>query len=138
MPSVSELLQYSSDIQETDAMDQGSLAAPELRFGTTRLCVANVDTVTAALTLGDACALNFANAYSPGGDYFGGSRAQEEDLCRLLPQLHQSLATSDGYPLEPGTALLTRDLLAVRAPGSYKLRHSAAACCVVSAAMPNM
>ena len=33
------------------------------------VCVANIDTLSAALTLGDAAALNFANAVTPGGRY---------------------------------------------------------------------
>ena len=33
----------------------------------TEICVAKIDTVSAALALGDAAALNFANAYGAGG-----------------------------------------------------------------------
>eukprot|EP01050_Picozoa_sp_SAG11_P014718 SAG11_NODE_1842_length_4179_cov_2.865931_1_plen_463_part_00 len=106
------------------------------RFGSTAVCVANVDTLSAALEIGDACMLNFANADTPGGRYRSGGRAQEEDLCRLLPQLHPSLATSGAYPIEPGTALLTRGLLAVRRPGTYELCQSMGSCAVVTAAMP--
>ena len=96
-------------------------AAPAYRFVETEYCVANVDTLTAALELGDACALNFANEGKPGGRYRSGGRAQEEDLCRLLPQLCASLEASGHYPIEPGTALISRNLDAVRVPGSYKL-----------------
>ena len=44
-------------------------------------------------------------------------RAQEEDLCRLLPQLHPALtaaAAAGGYPIPPDAALLARGLAAVR------------------------
>ena len=105
------------------------------RFECTEICVANVDTLTAALVLGDACALNFANACTPGGRYRSGGRAQEEDLCRLLPQLYDSLKCAE-YPIAPHTALLTRDLLAVRCPGTYERRESVGACTIISAAMP--
>ena len=36
------------------------------QFAETKLAVANVDTLTAALVLQNACALNFANAEHPG------------------------------------------------------------------------
>jgi uncharacterized protein (TIGR02452 family) len=46
--------------------------------------------------------LNFANARHPGGGYINGSCAQEEDLCRKIPNLYQTLmkASRRGiYPL---------------------------------------
>ena len=90
-------------------------APPPPRFEATEVCIAHVDTLTAALALGDdTCALSFANAETPGGRYRSGGLAQEEDLCRLLPQLYPSLAGSGAYPIEAGTALLSRGLLAVR------------------------
>ena len=108
-----------------------------MRFASTEVCVANVDTLTAALALGpDTAALNFANAQTPGGRYTHGGRAQEEDLCRLLPQLYPALLHCSGYPIDPHTALLTRKLLAVRRPGTYKRCASIGQCSIISAAMP--
>ena len=117
-----------------------SAPAPR-RFDETEVCVVNCDTLTSALMLGDACVLNFANALTPGGRYRSGGRAQEEDLCRLLPQLYPSLvqAASSGaaaYPLPPDAVLLSRDLLAVRRPGSYRRCESMGEVTVISAAMP--
>lgn len=105
------------------------------RFDVTEICVANVDTLTAALLLGDACALNFANAKIPGGRYRSGGLAQEEDLCRLLPQLYGSLKSCE-YPIVPDSALVSRQLLAVRRPGTYERCASMGEVTIISAAMP--
>lgn len=126
-----------ADIIRCSALPLGSRGSC-YRFDTTKLCVVQTDSLTAALALGDdVCVLNFANAETPGGRYRVGARAQEEDLCRLLPQLYPSLLKSKHYPIQPGTALLSKDLEAVRRPGTYEL------CCpslgkvtVVTAAMP--
>ena len=107
------------------------------RFEVTDVCVANCDTLTAALVVGDALALNFANAGTPGGGYRRGSSAQEEDLCRLLPQLYPSLQGSGHYPIGDNEALVTLGLAAVRRPFSYQLCPSLGTCSIVTAAMPN-
>jgi len=52
------------------------------------------------------CGLNFANGARVGGGYKTGAAAQEEDLCRRLPNLYTTLnnAKRDGYyPFGPST-----------------------------------
>jgi len=53
--------------------------------------------------------LNMANAYSVGGGFMSGARAQEEQLCHrsaLFPRIKQ-YRWYDNYPIQPGTCLLT-------------------------------
>lgn len=110
----------------------------QTQFAETEICVENIDTVSAAIALGDACILSFANADIPGGRYRSNGRAQEEDMCRLLPQLYPSLAAieEDCYPIAPSTALLTSAVEIVRMPGSYQLGRSIGNISVITAAMP--
>jgi hypothetical protein len=113
-------------------------ASDKRRFvSSTEFCVANVDTLTAALALGDACALNHANAEIPGGRYTHGGKAQEEDLCRCLPQLWPSLSQSGLYPIPPHACLITRELLACRQPGTYERCEPLGKLSILTAAMPN-
>ena len=85
--------------------------------------MAGVDSLTAAIQLGDSCILNFANARHPGGGYWKDSLAQEEDLCRLMPQLqpslHEAKANQGFYPIRLGFALMTTGLFAICTPGTY-------------------
>jgi uncharacterized protein (TIGR02452 family) len=110
------------------------------RFETTRLCVANMDTATAARAMAElgkpAACLNFANQYHRGGGYLNGAHAQEEDLCRLMPPLYSSLGKLR-YPMKDGEAHFTRTLLA-RTAGTYSLDGPPLEVDVISAAMPNL
>jgi len=107
----------------------------ERKFAVTEFCCANIDTLSAALEVGDACALNFAHPEVPGGGYRRNARAQEEDLCRLLPQLYPSLKDAE-YPIKPDSALLTKNLVAVREVGTYNLTKTLGTCSIITAAMP--
>ena len=53
---------------------------------------------TPQLLLPTKVGLNFANAHHAGGGYLRGARAQEEDLCRLMPTLYTALKRL-AYPL---------------------------------------
>lgn len=118
----------------------------------TRFAVANIDTATALRALfalsakpdGDhlfsrpdaLAALNFANQHHPGGGYLNGARAQEEDLCRLIPTLYSSLRKLK-YPMKEYEAHYTQGLLA-RHAGSYRFDGPPVLVSIVSAAMPNI
>ncbi len=121
---------------ERQRYSEHGVAAGGVLFDVTEVCVANINTLSAALLVGDAAALNFANAFSPGGGYRRGSNAQEEDLCRLLPQLFHSLRAC-AYPIGPDEVLLTRGLAAVRDPGTYSLCPSMGLVNILTAAMPS-
>ena len=101
-----------------------TISPPSLRCDTTNICVADIDTVSAALVLGsnnNTCILNFANAETPGGYYASNGKAQEEDLCRLCPQLYTSLRSSSYYPIHPYSCLITSNVQVLRVPGTYDL-----------------
>ena len=103
------------------------------------LCVVKIDTISAALALGDdTCILNFANAEIPGGLYEMNMPAQEEDVCRLCPQLYPALVQSNLYPIEPYVCLITPDIQVLRYPGTYDVvsENCLGTVTVLTAAMP--
>jgi hypothetical protein len=130
----------------SDAVNRAHEAPPTAgrslapRHATTKVCVARTDTGTALRTMHmlgaqHCAALNFANAAHPGGGYLHGARAQEEDLCRLIPTLFSSLKRLK-YPMREHTAFFSQGWLA-RLAGSYALDTPVLAS-VVSAAMPDL
>ena len=111
------------------------------RHKETRVAVARVDTATATRDLkqlgyGRVAALNFANAFHPGGGYVNGARAQEEDLCRLIPTLFGSLKKLK-YPIKEYEAHYTQGWLA-RSAGTYSLDDEPLLVDIVSSAMPDL
>lgn len=121
------------------SLNAGHVLQP--RFASTLVCVANTDTASALRVIAELnpdempAALNFANAYSVGGGYLRGARAQEEELCRLAPPLFSSLKRLR-YPIRPEEAHYSHTALC-RAAGSYELTAPVRVA-VISAAMPNL
>ena len=111
------------------------------RHAQTSVCVARIDTATALRTMSmlgakRVAALNFANAHHPGGGYLNGARAQEEDLCRLMPTLYSSLKRLK-YPMKESTAFFTQTWLC-RTAGSYAFEQPPLLTNIVSSAMPDL
>lgn len=84
--------------------------------------------------------MNFASRHNHGGGYVRGAKAQEEDLCRVMPYLYESLCKVR-YPYEEDTVLITPNVEIMRDSNNrYTLFrgkdvHTVS---VVSAAAPNL
>lgn len=61
--------------------------------------------------------MNFANRLKHGGGYLNGARAQEEDLCRVIPALYNSLKKVV-YPYDRDSVIVTDNLTIMRDSGS--------------------
>ena len=137
-----QILQASSDGDGAAKESSADKATPSVCV----VCVADVDTISAALALmgnindDNTCILNFANADEPGGLYTMNMCAQEEDVCRLCPQLYPALRDSGLYPIDPCDCLITPDIKVLRQPFTYDTVSASAGCLgtvtVLTAAMP--
>ncbi|KAJ5168250.1 uncharacterized protein N7482_003844 [Penicillium canariense] len=93
-------------------------------FLNTQVKVVNKDTLDTALALdtagdimetkdrGPVCVLNFANAFTRGGGWLKGSRAQEEQICyrsSLIESLHARF-----YPMQPKEFIYSSEVIIFR------------------------
>lgn len=88
----------------------------------------------------NVCVLNFADALDPGGLYTIGYDTHEEELCRTIPGLYDSLKESKAYPFNCYTNVLySPDLLLYRnSKDNYNRYKDPKQLSVISAAAPNI
>ena len=84
-----------------------------------------------------AVVLNFCNNTLPCGYYHHGSKAQEEDLCRIMPQLYQSLMRSK-YPFNKQTTVLYSPNIKVMRNKKLNLVKNPYTVDIISASAPDL
>jgi len=83
--------------------------------------------------------MNFANRIGHGGGYLNGAMAQEEELCRVIPELYSSISQIE-YPFKEDSILITPNTKIMSNNTTYALFTDKKyyPVSVVTAAAPNL
>lgn len=83
--------------------------------------------------------MNFANRFGHGGGYLNGAMAQEEELCRVIPELYTSISKIE-YPFKEDSIIITPNAKIMRNNLDYSLfcDRKYYPVSVVTAAAPNL